>query len=43
MNKITREDRELIRKQKGYVIWLIGLSGRGKSTIANENELEYRL
>ena len=40
-HKVKREDREKIKKQKGCVIWLTGLSGSGKSTIANE--LEYFL
>jgi adenylyl-sulfate kinase len=35
-HKITKEDREKILKQKSLVIWLTGLSGSGKSTIANE-------
>ena len=39
--KIQRKDRENIKNQKACVIWLTGLSGSGKSTIANE--LEYRL
>ena len=40
-HKITKSDREKIKNQKGCVIWLTGLSGSGKSTIANE--LEYQL
>ena len=40
-HKIQRKDRENIKNQKACVIWLTGLSGSGKSTIANE--LEYRL
>jgi adenylylsulfate kinase len=35
-HKVTREDREKILGQKGAVIWCTGLSGSGKSTIANE-------
>jgi len=35
-HKVTRQDRESHLKQKGVVIWLTGLSGSGKSTIANE-------
>jgi adenylylsulfate kinase len=35
-HKVTREDREKLLKQKGVVIWFTGLSGSGKSTIANE-------
>ena len=40
-HKIKRSDRETIKNQKACVIWLTGLSGSGKSTIANE--LEYQL
>ncbi|QCT94709.1 adenylyl-sulfate kinase [Caminibacter mediatlanticus TB-2] len=40
-HKVKRNDREKIKNQKGCVIWLTGLSGSGKSTIANE--LEYEL
>ncbi len=36
--KITREDREKLMGQKGVTIWLTGLSGSGKSTIAVELE-----
>ena len=32
--EITREDRHIIMRQKGATIWLTGLSGSGKSTIA---------
>lgn len=35
---LTREDRERRLDQKGAVIWMTGLSGSGKSTIANEAE-----
>jgi len=35
-HKVTREEREFFLKQKGVVLWLTGLSGSGKSTIANE-------
>jgi len=41
LHKVKRSDREKIKNQKGCVIWLTGLSGSGKSTIANE--LEYKL
>ena len=41
VHKINRVDREKIKNQKACVIWLTGLSGSGKSTIANE--LEYQL
>ncbi|MCK5237194.1 MAG: adenylyl-sulfate kinase, partial [Deltaproteobacteria bacterium] len=36
--KITSEDREKLMGQKGVTIWLTGLSGSGKSTIAVELE-----
>lgn len=32
---VTREDRERLNGQRGCVVWLTGLSGSGKSTIAN--------
>lgn len=32
---LDRKDKEGLLKQKGLVIWLYGLSGSGKSTIAN--------
>ena len=35
---ISREDREHLNGHKGKVIWFTGLSGSGKSTIANELE-----
>ncbi len=35
-HKVTREERESLLKQKGGVLWFTGLSGSGKSTIANE-------
>ncbi len=37
-HKVKREDRERIKNQKGCVLWFTGLSGSGKSTIANEVE-----
>ena len=37
---ITREDRERLNGHKGKVIWFTGLSGSGKSTIANALEKE---
>ena len=40
-HKVKKSDREKIKNQKACVIWLTGLSGSGKSTIANE--LEYKL
>ncbi len=36
--KITKEDRVKLLNQKGVTIWLTGLSGSGKSTIAVELE-----
>ena len=35
-HKVSREDREKLLNQKGVVLWFTGLSGSGKSTIANE-------
>ncbi len=35
---IKREDREALLKQKGVVLWFTGLSGSGKSTVANALE-----
>ena len=35
-HKVTREEREQLLKQKGVVLWFTGLSGSGKSTIANK-------
>lgn len=32
---VTREDRERLLGQRGFVVFLTGLSGSGKSTIAN--------
>jgi len=40
-HKVKRSDREKLKNQKGCVLWFTGLSGSGKSTIANE--LEYEL
>ena len=37
---VTKDDRESIKGQKSKVIWLTGLSGSGKSTIANHLEKE---
>lgn len=36
---LTRNERENLIGQKGCVVWLTGLSGSGKSTIAKELEL----
>jgi adenylylsulfate kinase len=35
-HKVTKKEREELLKQKGAVIWFTGLSGSGKSTVANE-------
>ena len=35
---LQREDKERLLGQRGMVIWLCGLSGSGKSTIANATE-----
>jgi len=40
-SRIDRRDREKRNKHRGYIIWLTGLSGSGKSTVARE--LEHRL
>jgi len=36
--KISQKDRESIKSQKALTIWMSGLSGSGKSTIANNLE-----
>jgi len=36
--KISKSDREKIKDQKSMTIWMSGLSGSGKSTIANNVE-----
>ncbi len=35
-HKVEREEREKMLGQNGIVIWFTGLSGSGKSTVANE-------
>ncbi len=40
-HQVTRIDRESLNGHKGCVIWFTGLSGSGKSTIANA--LDYKL
>lgn len=40
-HKVTRKEREQLLDQKGVVLWFTGLSGSGKSTIANE--VSYKL
>jgi len=37
-SRVTRKNREKRNKHRGYTIWLTGLSGAGKSTIALELE-----
>nr|WP_317235603.1 adenylyl-sulfate kinase [Ornithobacterium rhinotracheale] len=38
--KITRAEREKLNNQKGKVFWFSGLSGSGKSSLANLLEVE---
>ena len=38
--KVTKADREHLHKHKSYLLWFTGLSGSGKSTIANLVEVE---
>ena len=40
---VSREDREKLLEQKGVVLWFTGLSGSGKSTIANALEEKLHL
>lgn len=35
---LNRHDKETLLKQRGIVVWMCGLSGSGKSTIANAAE-----
>ena len=35
---LKREDKERLLDQRGVVVWMYGLSGSGKSTIANAAE-----
>lgn len=35
-HKVTCEEREKMLNQKGVLLWFTGLSGSGKSTVANE-------
>ena len=37
---VTREQKEALNRQKSFVVWLTGLSGAGKSTIARYLEVE---
>lgn len=34
-HNVTREDRERLKGHRGCVVWFTGLSGSGKSTVAN--------
>ena len=36
--QLTRKDKEKLLGQKGLVVWMYGMSGSGKSTIANAAE-----
>lgn len=40
--KISRSDRERDLNQRGLLVWFTGLSGSGKSTIANALEIKLR-
>jgi len=37
---LSKSEKERLLKQRGKVVWLTGLSGAGKTTIANHLELE---
>lgn len=37
-HSVAREDRERLNGHRGCVVWFTGLSGSGKSTVANEVE-----
>lgn len=37
---VSKQDREILNGHKGIIVWLTGLSGSGKSTIANLVEKE---
>ena len=34
-SSVTRVDREVLLNQRGLIVWFTGLSGSGKSTVAN--------
>ena len=42
-HQVTRDNRESLNGHKGCVIWFTGLSGSGKSTIANALDLKLHL
>jgi adenylylsulfate kinase len=37
---IKKQDRQQLNKQKSFILWFTGLSGSGKSTIANALEMD---
>ncbi|WP_270180691.1 adenylyl-sulfate kinase [Alkalihalobacillus sp. CinArs1] len=37
-HSIQKSDRQLLHEHKSYIVWFTGLSGSGKSTVANELE-----
>ncbi|MDX2195228.1 MAG: adenylyl-sulfate kinase [Cytophagales bacterium] len=37
---LKKEDKEILLRQKSIVIWMVGLSGSGKSTIAKSLEMD---
>lgn len=39
-HKVSKHDRQSIKKQKSCIVWFTGLSASGKSTIANALELK---
>ena len=39
-HEVTKEQRRKIKEQKSCILWFTGLSGSGKSTIANAVEVE---
>ena len=41
--KITKKKRSELKKHNSFLIWFTGLSGSGKSTIANAVEQELYL
>ena len=41
--KVTKKNRNILNGHRGKVLWFTGLSGSGKSTIANELEKKLHL
>lgn len=39
-SNVTKEDRQRLNQHKSCILWFTGLSGAGKSTVANEVEKE---